>query len=272
VAKVSAARKEEALRVALALRAQGDFEGAIDLVREAVGEDLTDLTLIVTLAKLLSEHGQIARAERWFKRAIDLDPEDLEVRVAHATFLGQSGQLEACRVAFSRICQDLAAELKVPGTLEDDERVDQIASALAVSGVNLANCALLSGNFEGAVRFASSWLTHDEHWEAAHDILATAVERSELDARELAERGLASGELSPLMWLFLAEDALEQGDLARLLSLLERGNGLYAFDWQHAAPELDRLFAQADVAFRRALMREAIDEDTLAAWLAHRSR
>jgi len=269
---VSAVARDEALRVALALRAQGDFDGAIDLVRRTVAQDLNDLTLIVTLAKLLTEAGQLARAERWFRRALELDPEDLDVRVGHATFLGQSGRVEDARAGFSRICQDLAAELKVPGTLDDDERVAQIASALAVSGVNLANCALLVGDWQGAVRFASSWLTHPDHWEAAHDIVATAVDKGDLDARALAERGLDSGEISPLMLLFLIDDALERGALGAALDLLERGDELFAFDWQRAAPELERALGNGDVLFRRGLMRGDIDEDTLAGWLAHRVR
>ncbi len=269
---VTAGRHDEALRIALALRAQGDFAGAIELVRGAVADDLNDLTLIVMLAKLLAEHGQLDRAERWFKRALELDPEDLDVRVGHATYLGQCGRLDDAREAFSSICQDLAAELKVPGTLDDEERVDQIASALAVSGVNLANCALLACNFEGAVRFASSWLTHPDHWEAAHDIVANAVERGELEARGVAERGLEAGEISPLMLLFLIDDALEAHRLGRALDLLERGNELFTFDWQKSAAELEETLATGDVAFRRAIMRGDIDADTLAAWLAHRSR
>lgn len=269
---VSAVVRDEALRVALALRAQGDFDGAIDLVRQTVAQDLNDLPLIVTLAKLLAESGRLDRAERWFRRALELDPEDLDVRVGHATFLGQSGRLDDAREAFSRICQDLAAELKVPGTLDDDERVGQIASALAVSGVNLANCALLAGDYEGAVRFASSWLTHADHWEAAHDIVAGAVDKGELDAREIARRGLDAGEISPLMLLFLIEDALDDGALPRALDLLEQGDALFAFDWQRAAPELVETLAHGDVLFRRAMMRGELDEDTLAGWLAHRVR
>jgi len=269
---VAEARRDEALRTALLLRQQGDVEAAIATVRRALSDDLNDLPLVITLAKLLSEDGQLDKAERWFKRALDLDPDDIEVRVGHATYIGQTGDLEECRTAFSQICKDLADELKVPGTLDDEERLDAIGSALAVAGVNLANCALEAGNYEGAVRFASSWLTTEEHWEAAHDIVAGAVEEGELDAEAIATSGLASGEISPLMMLYLFEQALEGPDLARALALLERGNGLYSFDWQNAAPELVEVLAAADVAFRRAMMRQELDEDGLAAWLAQRSR
>lgn len=269
---VAEARRDEALRTALLLRQQGDVEAAIATVRRAVGDDLNDLPLVITLAKLLAEDGQLDKAERWFKRALDLDPDDIDVRVGHATYLGQSGRLEECRATFSQICKDLADELKVPGTLDDEERLDAIGSALAVAGVNLANCALQSGNYDGAVRFASSWLNSAEHWEAAHDIVAGAVEDGDLDADAIAENGLAAGEISPLMMLYLFEQCLEKLDFERMQHLLERGNALFVFDWQRAAPELSEALTKADVAFRRAMMRRELGEDELAAWLAQRSR
>lgn len=264
-------RRDEAIQMALLLREQGHVDLAIDTVRRAVSEDLSDLKLVVTLAKLLSETGQLDKAERWFKRAMEIDPWDLDVRVGQATWLGQRGHLDACRAAFSDLCKDLAAELKGLDTDVDSERIDAIGSALAVAGVNLANCALLSGNYEGAVRFASCWLAHPDHWETAHDIVAHAVEHGDIDPQALAERGLESGEISPLMLLFLLEDALEKQDLRRLLDLIERGNATFAFDWQREADELERTLSAGDVLFRRALMRGDIDEDDLASWLAQRS-
>jgi len=62
------------------------------------------------------------------------------------------------------------------------------------------------------------------------------------------------------MACYLLEQAVESEpcDFATLDRLIGRADEIFAFDWRHAAPEIEAVLVQARRAFGRAVMRGAL--------------
>jgi len=244
---------------ALTQRESGDLEGAIETLMAAIGDTLADAQVAVTLAKMLDESGRGEMAVRWFRHAMKIAPDDAIVRMSYGTFLASQGHFDEAHELLEGARRDAHALLAVmaTGLVDPDPALEGF---LGVTETNLARAAFERGDSARARALVAPWLAREEHWGNAHGVLSDVLERDDLDPRALAEDGLATGEVSPYMACYLLEQAVEREpcDFATLDRVIGRADEIFAFDWRHAAPEIEAVLVQARQAFGRAVMRGAL--------------
>jgi tetratricopeptide (TPR) repeat protein len=187
---------------ALTLRESGDIEGAITLLFKAVAESLTDRGLVITLAKMLSESGKFERAEHWFRHALKIAPDDLDVQLGYGTFLAETGRFAEARVRLE------SAQRRAQAIAPADDAYG-LRELLVVIECNLARVCLELGDFATTRALVTPWLTDEEGWGQAHDVFVDLAATLGLDPIELDEEGLASGHVSPFMVCHRLEQCLE---------------------------------------------------------------
>jgi tetratricopeptide (TPR) repeat protein len=250
------------LDVALRQREAGQIELAIETLFAAAATSLGDAELALALAKMLAETAQYERAEPWFRHALKLSPRDLFVRMGHGTFLGQVGRHQQARDTLAEVLDELLESLDIAEMTEDRDTLAALENLIGATSVNLSRSALENGEPALARELTAPWLAHPDHWTYAHDVLADVIEREGLDPHEIAETGLTTGRISPYMVCFLIERALDvvPPDLATIDRIIGRANTIFAparpaFDWQHAAPELESALATARKRYGHGVMR-----------------
>ncbi len=248
---------------ALALRASGDIEGAITFLFKAVGDSLADRGLVITLAKMLSETGNLERAEHWFRHAIKIAPDDLDVQFGYGTFLAQSGRLPEARAQLES-AQALARAC--------DEPVDVRGLILAID-LNLARVCLELADFSVVRVIVTPWLTDVHGWGAAHDVFVDLVVKLGLDPTDVDEEGLASGHISPFMVCHRLEQYLESEplDLLGFERVVARADTIFDFDWRRSADEIEAVVAQGRKAAVHAIMRGSLEADLVPHLLSNAS-
>lgn len=253
------------LEVALRQRDAGQLEDAIATLMAAASTALGDAELALTLGKLLAETDQLERAEPWFKHALKLTPEDLFVRMGYGTFLAQRGRHADARATLSSVLDELVEAMTVAEAGEDIDTLAALEDLVAATSVNLARSELMGGDIAMARSLVEPWLANPRHWTFAHNVLADLIETQELDAMALAKEGLVSGEVSPYMVCYLLERALdeENPDLVELDRIVGRADTIFAFDWRHAAPEIEHALAAVRQRFGRAVMRGQVEPGAL---------
>ena len=87
---------------------ENDGNGEEERLRERLEEDPEDSSAMVQLADLLANTGRLDEAIRWYERAVDERPDDVELRVAFGQVLERRGY-------------DLDAEVQLDRALELDE-------------------------------------------------------------------------------------------------------------------------------------------------------
>ncbi len=261
---------DEALRLALAQRAGGDLGGAIDILWRAVSADLSDATLATNLAKMLTESGQIERAEPWFRHALKLSPDDLDLRLAYGTFLGQRGDTDAARVCLTALMKDLERLLDDATALGDTDAILEIRRFLGVASINLGRAALDSGDAATAIDFARPWLDDAEYHEAAQALIADALDSDALDPHRLAELSLASGRVTPAVVTLLIDTALARvpPDLASIERALAAAQRSLPDGWWRGEEALVRVLGMARAELGRAVMRGGLDPRDFPALLS----
>jgi len=232
---------DQALREALLQRAKGDLNGAIEALRVAASRDLGDARLAMNLAEMLADSGQADRAEACFHRALELTPDDLELRLAYGTFLGQTGHVQASRAYLTLLMEDLEAALDQASQVGDSAAIDEVQRFLGTASVSLGRAALACGDATMAVAFARAWLKDPEHGAAARALVGDAL----VDV--LAEE-------SPDLALVERTVALAMADLPS--------------GWQDQPPALSRALGEARAHLGRAVMRGRRDPGDFPALLA----
>lgn len=218
---------------ALALRADGDFAGAIDLLYATLADDLTQLSVLSVLASMLAENEQFDRAERLFQRALAAGAPSPTLLHNYATFLSHSGRPKAGIEAFGDAMAGQLTRVRV------DLRVDDIDSARrefdALGGIEcmFARSLLVAGCEEAAFAMARRWLTSESTWEQASDIVFAAWEA--LGRDEMVEMATlhARSQASPSMVAELGDAAASaSGDDFDAFATFARG-GWYLFSgWE----------------------------------------
>lgn len=265
-----ASPSDEALRLALRQRDGGDLSGAIEILRAAASGDLSDATLTINLAKMLAEAGQVERAETWFRHALKLAPDDLDLRLSYGTFLGQTGHPEAAREHLQRVISDLEDALAHASAFGDRAAILEIHRFLGAASVNLGRAALECGDPATAIAFSRDWLQHDEHGDAAKALVADALDSERLDPHHLAELSLDEGRVTPAIVTVLIDTALSQAppDLVAVERAAALADDSLPGDWSHDHEPLTRALDTARALLGRAIMRgehDAHDFPTLLA-------
>lgn len=265
-----ASPSDEALSRALRQRDAGDLFGAIDVLRAAASADLSDPVLALNLAKMLAESGQVERAETWFRHALKLAPDDLDVRLSYGTFLGQAGHPEAAREHLQGVITDLENALAHASAFGDHDAILEIHRFLGAASVNLGRAALECGDPATAIAFSRDWLQDDEHGDAAKALVADALDSDRLDPHHLAELSLDEGRVTPAIVMVLIDSALAQvpPDLVAVERAATLADDSLPGDWSHDHEPLTRALDTARALIGRAIMRgehDARDFPTLLA-------
>ena len=253
---------DPAVTRALEQRAAGDLEGAIATLMAAVEASLADVQVVITLAQMLAETGQMGRSERWLRHALKLAPDNMQVRLGFGTFLGQTGRPAEAREILAGVRDEAMSDF-VDEVVAGREPSRNLRSFLACAELNLASAAIETGGDAAFVRdLVKSWLSDRDHWGHAQSVLANLVEREGLDPTRVAEEGVARAEFSPLMLCHLLEVARweKPGDFAELERLVEEADALFRFDWKRAAPELVAVVGAIRRTFVEAVMYGRIDQ------------
>ena len=261
---------DAALQHALALRDEGDLTGAIETLRAAASLDLGDAQLALNLAKMLCEAGQFERAEPWFRHALKLAPDDLDLRLAYGTFLGQTGHAAAARDYLSAVMKDLEQALDQASMLGDRDAILEVNRFLGAASVNIGRAALECGDAAMAISFARGWLDDPECGEAAKALIADALDSDDLDPQRLAELSLEGGRVTPAVVALLIDTALgrEPPDLAAVERAVVAADEALDADWQHRDEALVRVLGMARAQLGRAVMRGGLDPQDFPALLS----
>jgi len=261
---------DAALQQALALRDAGDLMAAIDTLRAAASLDLADAELTLNLAKMLAESGQFNKAEPWFRHALKLAPDDLDLRLAYGTFLGQTGQAAVARDYLLGVMQDLEAALDQASMLGDRDAILEVNRFLGAASVNIGRTALECGDAAMAISFARGWLDDPECGEAARALIADAIDSDELDPQRIAELSLDGGRVTPAVVTLLIDTALghEPPDLAAVERAVAAADEALDGDWQHSDEALTRVLGVARALLGRSVMRGGLDPNDFPALLA----
>ena len=253
------------LEIALRQRDAGQIDDAIATLMAAASSALGDAELALTLAKMLAETDQLDRAEPWFKHALKLAPTDLFVRMGHGTFLAQRGRHTEARAALASVLDELVEAMTAAEASEDIDTLEALEDLVAATAVNLARSEMLGGDVTTARALVQPWLANARHWTFAHNVLADLIEQEGLDAMTLAQEGLVSGEVSPYMICYLLERILDEepADLVELDRIIGQADIVFAFDWRHAAPELEAALAAVRQRYGHAVMRGLVAPGTL---------
>lgn len=269
------ATSDEALERALALRRNGELAAAIETLRAAVAEDLSEPLLALNLAKMLAEAGQLDRAEPWFRHALKLTPDDLDLRLAYGTYLGQCGRIEAAKEHLTAVMHDLDAAADHAAMLGDHAAVLEVRRFLGATAVNLGRAALESGDPALALSFARAWLDDEEHGDAARELIVDALDSDALDPQRLAELSIEDGRVTPAVVALLVDAALgrEPPDWEAIERTLALADDVLPAGWRHSDEALERVLTAARARFGHALMRArdghgALDERGFPALLA----
>ncbi|PKN56343.1 MAG: hypothetical protein CVU56_16615 [Deltaproteobacteria bacterium HGW-Deltaproteobacteria-14] len=245
---------------AIAQRADGDIDGAIQTLLAAAETSLADVSLVVTLGQMLAETGQPERAERWLKHAMKLAPDDLYARMTFGTFVGQTGRIAESLQLLGGVRAEVREMLAAPGYDESAQTYD-VESFLACAEVNLARAVFESGDADQAIELARPWLTDLTYWGCAHNVVTDAVDGGELDPAAFAAEALASGQVSPFMVCHLLELAVdaEPVDFVALDRLIARADACFDFDWQDVEPSIGAVMRRAQELFAHAVMRGEVE-------------
>lgn len=256
-----------ALQHALALRDGGDLAAAIDTLRAAASLDLAHAELAVNLAKMLSESGQFDKAEQWFRHALKLVPDDLDLRLAYGTFLGQTGQAAIARDYLLGVMKDLEAALDQASMLGDRDAILEVNRFLGAASVNIGRAALECGDAAMAISFARGWLDDPECGEAAQALIADAIDSDDLDPQRIAELSLDGGRVTPAVVTLLIDTALgrEPPDLVAVERAVAAADEALDPDWQHSDEALTRVLGIARAQLGRAVMRGGLDANDFPA-------
>ena len=267
-------RSDEVLSRALELREQGDLAGAIEALRVGASNALGDATLALNLAKMLSEDGQLDRAEPWFKHAMKLAPDDLDLRLAYGTFLGQTGHAAAARDYLLGVVKDLELAFEQASELGDSEAIIEVNRFLGAASVNIGRAALECGDAAMAIAFARGWVQDAECGDAAKELIADALDSDDLDPQRLAELSLEGGRITPAVVTLLIDTALgrEPPDLASVERAVAAADAHLPSDWQHGDPALERVLGMARAQLGRAVMRGAANAADFPALLSVQGR
>jgi len=265
----------DALARALAQRTDGDLAGAIETLRAAAAADLSDPALALNLGKMLAESGQLDRAEPWFRHALKLAPDDLDLRLAYGTWLGQCGRIEEAKEHLTAVMQDLDLAADHAALLGDHDAVLEVRRFLGATAVNLGRAALESGDPALALSFARAWLDDAEHGDAARELVVDALDSDALDPQRLAELSLEDGRVTPAVVALLVDSALgrEPPDWQAIEHTLALADDVLPAGWRHSDEALERVLTAARARFGHALMRArdghgALDERAFPALLA----
>lgn len=252
---------ESAIDHALTLRENGDIESAITFLFKAVGESLMDRGLVITLAKMLSETGKLERAEHWFRHALKIAPDDLDVQLGYGTFLAETGRFAESRVRLE-VALNRAQELR-----DDSNGFDGFVLAVEL---NLARVCFQLGDTTAARALVTPWLADEDGWFGAHDVFVDVANQLGLDPTELDEEGLASGHVSPYMVCHRLQGCLmaEPPDLLGFERVVARADEIFDFDWRRCADEITGVLAQGRKAAVHAIMRGELAADLVEAMLS----
>lgn len=245
-------RQERPVEHALRLRADGELGRAIEVLYAALADDLTHLPTLSTLASMLAEDEQFERADRLFRRALEVGPPAPMLLHNYGTFLAHSGH----PVAGMAVLGDaMAGQVRVLRRLLRDHDVAAAADALEHLGpieCNFARTLLVTGQAEAALACARKWLTSRTAWESATDVALSAIETLGRDVpAEMAALHHAQ-QASPAMVAELGDAAASaSGDDADAFHIFLQGSA-YLFDDWHAGFDTP-LF----LSFRRLLAADA---------------
>jgi len=261
---------DAALHQALTQRDEGDLDGAIETLRAAASLDLGDAQLAVNLAKMLSETGQLDRAEPWFRHALKLAPDDLDLRLAYGTFLGQTGHAPEARDYLLGVMQDLEQALDQASMLGDRDAILEVNRFLGAASVNIGRAALECGDAPMAISFGRGWLDDPECGEAAHALIADALDSDDLDPQRLAELSLEGGRVTPAVVTLLIDTALgrQPPDLIAVERAVAAADEALEEDWQASDEALARVLGMARAQLGRAVMRGGLDANDFPALLS----
>jgi Tfp pilus assembly protein PilF len=127
-----------AVDVALHLRRLGDMPAAIRLLYDTLGSNLADVTVVTTLATMLSESEQFDRAERVFQRAFAAGVHGAALYINYAIFLAHSGRVVDAAPVFRRAAAEVVKELQRKLTTTNDLELADRLSQLVAADCNLA--------------------------------------------------------------------------------------------------------------------------------------
>lgn len=244
---------------ALTRREEGDLDGAIAILRAAIADDLNDLGLITTLAKMLAESDQLDKAQQWYRRALAMAPDDPDVNFGYGTFLGQSGRFAEAKDHLVRAERVLVELLK-------DPRNDWAFGLMGAVATNHARVRCELGEFDAARAILRPWFRFEDSWPGAFDVLDLMIDKAGLDPDTVLDEGLVSGLIAPPMIEYRLGElfAKQPVDLAAIDRLIARADELFEFDWTSATDSLPALLADLRIAAQRAMMKGELPADLLA--------
>jgi len=248
---------------ALDRREAGDLEGAIELLMGAASDDLADHELAIMLAKLLDEAGHGTRAEPWFRHALKLAPDDLDVITNYGTFLASRGKI-ADALPYLVRGRELGRTMMASFSDGELDAIPDLRAFVAGAELNLARACLELGDTSRPRSLIEPWLTDPERWPIAHELFADLLDALDADADLVSREALAAGHASPMMVVHLVETLLAEdpADFASIEQILTEANATLAFDWMGAAPEVEEAMALLRQRFAHAVMRGLIEADT----------
>ena len=162
---------------------QGDYSGAVELLKKIPEADL-DPSLLGMLGYAYSQMHDSESAVATYKKALEKDPENQEVRRAYADALLDMGNTPAARVEFEKILKadpdDSATYLRLAQLDRQEGRFDQArkelerAKTLAQSGetknqddmriqFELASLEVAAGNPDKAIEILQGLVKNSEH-------------------------------------------------------------------------------------------------------------
>lgn len=231
----------QTLDSALQLRRDGDLPGAIRVLYDALAANLADVTVVTTLATMLSESEQFDRADRVFQRAFAAGVQDPALHLNYATFLAHSGRVAEAAPMFRRASADVIKRLQHRLTDRDDPDLRAHLRQMAVADCNLARVRLIQGDLQGTRDLADRWLVFESAWEKASELVSGCLAEEAIDAEMLKLH--TERRASPDMVADLADAARERGDLFEALAIAAEACGYLAFEWLAALAGFDAVLA-----------------------------
>jgi Tfp pilus assembly protein PilF len=227
-----------AVAEALHLRRLGDMPAAIRLLYDTLGSNLADVTVVTTLATMLSESEQFDRADRVFQRAFAAGVHGAALYLNYATFLAHSGRVTEAAPVFRRASAEVAKELQ---TTTNDPELAAHLSQLIAADCNLARVRLIQGQFDAVRDLADRWLVCEQSWEDATDLVSACFSEDQIDAelQHLHDERRAA----PDMVAELVDKARLKGEWFTALGIAAEACGYLAFDWLRSLDGFDAVVA-----------------------------
>jgi hypothetical protein len=242
--------REQVIDRALTLRLEGRIDLAIETLREAVSHALADPELVILLAKMVAESGDLERAEGWFAHALKLAPTSHDVRLGYAVWRLESGDIPAGK--------ELLEALHVDVLKRERSGLNPKGFRAAVE-LNLATACVETDDLSRAVALARPWLTDEDGWGQAHNVMVDATERLGLEPRLVTEVGFMTGLFSPYMCVERLERLLDgpphEVDFSKIEETIILSDANFAFDWRRCDEVVVAVLANARQAAARAMMR-----------------